>query len=75
MQSSPHEEYAVLQLLTSEPVYARVDFVGGPDDQFLLMELELVKPSLYLRMDSKAPLRFAKAFDRYVKQKSGSNAS
>lgn len=65
----------VMQLLTSEPVYARIDFVRGPDDRFLLMELELVEPSLYLRMDSKAPQRFAEAFDRYVKQKSGSNAS
>jgi hypothetical protein len=65
----------VMQLLTQEPVYARIDFVRGPDDQFLLMELELVEPSLYLRMDSKAPQRFAEAFDRYVKQKSGSNAS
>ena len=65
----------VMQLLTPEPVYARVDFVRGPDGRFLLMELELVEPSLYLRMDSKAPQRFAEAFDRYVKQKSGSNAS
>ena len=57
------------------PVYARVDFVCGPDELFLLRELELVGPSLYLRMDSKAPARFAEAFDSYVSQKSGSNIS
>ena len=65
----------VMQLVNPEPVYARVDFVRGPDNQFLLMELELVEPSMYLRMDSKAPARFAEAFDRYVTQKSGSNIS
>jgi hypothetical protein len=65
----------VMNLVKPEPVYARVDFVRGPDEQFLLMELELVEPSMYLRMDSKAPARFAEAFDRYVKQKLGSDIS
>ena len=63
----------VMNLAKPAPVYARVDFVRGTDEQFLLMELELVEPSMYLRMDSKAPARFAEAFDRYVKQKSGSD--
>jgi len=30
------------------------------------MELELIEPSLYLRMDDAAPERFAGAFDEYV---------
>jgi hypothetical protein len=30
------------------------------------MELELIEPSLYLRMDADAAERFAAAFDHYV---------
>jgi hypothetical protein len=30
------------------------------------MELELIEPSMYLRMNPDAPERFAAAFDRYV---------
>ena len=56
----------VLRLVDPTPVYARVDFVRGPDGRFLLMELELIEPSLYLRMHPAAPMRFAAAFDRYV---------
>ena len=47
------------------PVYGRGDWVRGPDDEFLLMELELVEPSLYLRTDAGAPARFARAFDEW----------
>ena len=54
------------------PVYARTDFVRGPDGEFLLMELELIEPSLYLRMDEEAPWRFAEAFHDYVINMSGS---
>ncbi len=46
------------------PVYGRGDWVRGPDDDYLLMELELIEPSLYLRTDSGAPARFAAAFDQ-----------
>ncbi|MFQ5546756.1 MAG: hypothetical protein ACE5FV_00580 [Woeseia sp.] len=56
----------VLSLVEPVPVYARCDFLRGPDGQFLLMELEVVEPSLYLRMDEAAPTRFARAFDAYV---------
>ena len=35
----------------------------------LLMELELIEPSMYLRMNADAPQRFAEAFDRYVRKK------
>lgn len=54
---------AVMAALPEPPLYARVDLVrasGG--DGFWLMELELVEPSLYLRMDREAPRRFAEAF-------------
>jgi hypothetical protein len=42
------------------PLYARIDLVRAGDD-FLLMELELIEPSLYLRLDDGAPMRFARA--------------
>lgn len=46
------------------PVYGRGDWVRGPDGRFLLMELELIEPSLYLRTDSRAAARFAAAFNQ-----------
>ena len=42
-------------------LYARADFVRGNGGEHLLMELELIEPSLYLRMDADAPERFARA--------------
>lgn len=59
---------AVLALVEPQPVYARADFVRGDNDKFWLMELELIEPSMYLRMDKDAPARFANAFDRYVQR-------
>jgi hypothetical protein len=40
-------------------LYARVDMVRGLDDQFYLMEIELIEPDLYLKYDDLAPLRLA----------------
>lgn len=56
----------ILALVRPAPVYARCDLVRGPDGRLLLMELELIEPSMYLRMHAAAPERFAAAFDRYV---------
>lgn len=56
----------VLALVEPMPVYARVDFVRGEDNVYLTMELELVEPSLYLRTNSEAPRRFAKAINDYA---------
>ena len=56
----------VMALVEPVPAYARVDFVRAADGRFLVMELELVEPSMYLRMDDDAPRRFAEAFDQYV---------
>jgi glutathione synthase/RimK-type ligase-like ATP-grasp enzyme len=56
---------AALATLPQVPLYARVDVVRAmTDDGYWLMELELVEPSLYLRMDPDAPMRFAEAFVR-----------
>lgn len=57
---------SLLRLVEPMPIYARCDFIRGRDGRFLLMELEVIEPSLYLRMDNEAPMRFARAFDAYV---------
>lgn len=44
------------------PLYARVDLVRA-DAGFLLMELELIEPSLYFRTEPGAAERFAQALD------------
>lgn len=53
------------------PVYGRGDWVRGPDGRFLLMELELIEPSLYLRTDSGAASRFAAAFNQRFEEFAG----
>jgi hypothetical protein len=60
----------VLSLISPQPVYVRADFVRGADDRFLIMELELIEPSLYLRMDDAAATRFAAAFEKHVDEHS-----
>lgn len=55
----------IMRLLNAELLYARVDFVRD-GDEFALMELELIEPSLYLRTDEDAPQRFADAIARWL---------
>ncbi len=50
----------IVEMVEPQPVYVRADFVRG-DDEFLLMELELIEPSLYLRTRDGAADRFAAA--------------
>ena len=57
----------LLALVEPVPVYARADFVRDAGNRYCLMELELIEPSLYLRMDDGAPDRFARAFDAHVR--------
>lgn len=54
---------SVLGVVSPQPVYVRADFVRGRG-RFLLMELELIEPSLYLRTEPGAPARFAAALAR-----------
>jgi glutathione synthase/RimK-type ligase-like ATP-grasp enzyme len=49
------------------PLYARTDLVRTKDNDFALMELELIEPSLYFNMNTQSPERFAKAFDTRMK--------
>lgn len=63
----------LMNVVDPMPVYDRADFVRGPDGQFLVMELELIEPSMYLRMNNEAPQRFADAFNEYVTAQSRGN--
>jgi hypothetical protein len=51
---------AAIAAVGQKLLYARADLVRS-DDMFRVMELELVEPSLYLRIDPSAPDRFADA--------------
>lgn len=59
---------SIIKKLSTIPLYGRVDLVRTKKNEFALMELELIEPSLYLNKDVDAPLRFAKAFiERFSK--------
>jgi glutathione synthase/RimK-type ligase-like ATP-grasp enzyme len=58
----------LLSLVEPQPTYVRVDLVRDDNDNYLLMELELIEPSLYLRTDSDSSARFARAFDQKVQE-------
>ena len=62
---------AAVGVIEPAPLYARVDLVRTDGDDFVVMELELIEPSLYLRMDADAPARFADAIDSWMRRKSG----
>ena len=69
-----HTANRVMNLVRPVPAYARVDFVRSDAGEFLLMELEVIEPSMYLRMDEEAPQRFAAAFDNYVSSMTGGSS-
>jgi glutathione synthase/RimK-type ligase-like ATP-grasp enzyme len=54
---------SIIKKLSTIPLYARADLVRTIHNEFVLMELELIEPSLYLNTDSQSPERFAKAFN------------
>ena len=62
------EAERVFGLIAPVPLYARIDFVRDDDDEFRLMELELIEPALYLRMDERAPQFFAETIDGWLRQ-------
>lgn len=57
----------VIDVTTPDPMYARVDLVRH-EGQFLLMELELIEPSLYFRTHPLAAENFAQALDYWIDQ-------
>tara|TARA_B100000579_G_C22771522_1_gene824206 strand:- start:583 stop:1425 length:843 start_codon:yes stop_codon:yes gene_type:complete len=54
----------VIKNLPEPCLYCRVDIVKH-NNKFLLMEVELIEPSLYFNMDSKSSSRFAKVFNNW----------
>lgn len=56
----------VFNQISDELLYARIDFVRDENDNFCLMELELIEPALYLRMDKDAAQKFAKVIDASI---------
>lgn len=57
----------ILRHVSPTPLYARVDLVRTEENEFVLMELELIEPSLYLREAEHAPRSFADAINRWLK--------
>jgi hypothetical protein len=59
---------SIVEALPERPLYARVDLVRHPPGTagFVLMELELVEPSLYFRIVPGSAERFARAFARWM---------
>ncbi len=58
----------VFEFIEPLPLYARIDFVRDAGGEFALMELELIEPALYFRMDKDAPKRFARVFNDWMKR-------
>lgn len=58
----------VFEQISDELLYARIDFVRDENDNFCLMELELIEPALYLRMEKNAPERFAKTINNLMNE-------
>lgn len=52
---------SVREVLPQRPLYNRIDLVRN-NNSFLVMEIELIEPSLYFNMDPESPQRFVKAF-------------
>ncbi|MEM9172624.1 MAG: hypothetical protein AAGA84_07965 [Pseudomonadota bacterium] len=62
----------VLGALEHTPLYARIDIVrANHDDVWQLIEVELIEPSLYLRIDEQASARFADATRQWLQQERG----
>jgi len=56
----------IFNKLSTIPLYGRADLVRTNENEFALMELELIEPSLYLNKDDQSPLRFVKAFEERI---------
>lgn len=64
------EAEKILNVIEQDLLYARIDFVRTDKNDFALMELELIEPSLYFNMDSKSPDMFAQVFNKWMNNNS-----
>jgi len=56
----------ILRGLPTLPLYARLDYLPVDPDRWLLGELELIEPELFLRGDPASPARFAEAIAQHL---------
>ena len=54
----------IMENVPYQCLYSRVDVVRN-DNNYLLMEVELIEPSLYFNMDPKSPQMFAEVFNKW----------
>lgn len=59
----------ILDKVKPIPLYARIDLVRTQDNDFALIELELIEPSLYFNLDEESPQRFARIFDNWMRKR------
>ena len=52
------------QKLSGAPLYARVDMVSTGEEEAVIMEVELIEPSLFLHVEAGAAARFAEVLRR-----------
>lgn len=64
-----HAARKAIEAIDVRPLYARVDLVRAAFGGWLVMELELIEPSLYLRTEPGAASRFARAFHVWMTRK------
>lgn len=57
----------ITELIDPLPLYARIDLVRH-DEAWCVMELELIEPALYFRMDPNSPRLFARELDRRMNE-------
>lgn len=60
----------VIDVLPESPLYARVDLLRSAEGQLLLLELELIEPSLFLALGEGAVQRFVEALVSQMAKKS-----
>ena len=56
----------IIKKLSTIPLYGRVDLVRTKENEFALIELELIEPSLYLNKDDQSSFRFVSAFEERI---------
>jgi glutathione synthase/RimK-type ligase-like ATP-grasp enzyme len=57
---------SVIATLDPVPFQARIDLVRLDNGKLAVMEVELIEPSLYFRMDERTPANFADALERLL---------
>jgi hypothetical protein len=59
--------HRAIAMVDPTPLYARVDAAPGPDGAPVLMELELIEPSLFFPQEPRALARFVRALERELR--------